>query len=171
MKTLLIPAAALMLALTGCAAKDDAAPQTTASTETPAAAAAAPAQPAASIDGKKEVAYRCGAKNNDPLRVMYGFQGDNVVAAQVMYKEQASPILYRDASQQDSNVFTAPQSGITWIADSATAATVDKVNGNMLTQAGTETVNGKQMEVSQIVTKYCKLDKKETVKLNQPAKK
>ena len=57
------------------------------------------------------------------------------------------------------------------IADKATAATVDKVGGNMLTQPGKEVVNGKEMMVDQIVVKYCKLDKKETAKLNQAVKK
>lgn len=170
MKTLLIPAAALMLALTGCAAKGDATPQTTASTEAPASTAATPAQPVTSIDGKKEVAYRCGAKANETVRVMYGFQGNEVVAAQVLYKQQASPVLYRDRSQQDSNSFTS-ESGIRWVADKATAATVDKVGGNMLSQPGKEVVNGQETMVDQIVVKYCKLDKKETAKLNQAVKK
>ena len=170
MKTLLIPAAALMLALSGCAAKGDAAPQAAASAEAPAAAAASSAQAATSIDGKKEVAYRCGAKANEAVRVMYGFQGDDVVAAQVLYKQQASPVLYRDRSQQDSNSFTS-ESGIRWVADKATAATVDKVGGNMLTQPGKEVVNGQETMVDQIVVKYCKLDKKETAKLNQAVKK
>ena len=96
--------------------------------------------------------------------------GDDVVAAQVLYKQQASPVLYRDRSQQDSNSFTS-ESGIRWVADKATAATVDKVGGNMLSQPGKEVVNGQETMVDQIVVKYCKLDKKETAKLNQAVKK
>ena len=116
------------------------------------------------------MAYRCGAKANEAVRVMYDFQGDDVVAAQVLYKQQASPVLYRDRSQQDSNSFTS-ESGIRWVADKATAATVDKVGGNMLSQPGKEVVNGQETMVDQIVVKYCKLDKKETAKLNQAVKK
>lgn len=165
MNKIMISTTVLMLALTGCAAQSSATPKTEASTAT-ASEAATPAAPVTSIDAKKEVAYLCGAKNNDPLRVMYGFQGDHVVAAQVLYKEQASPVLYRDNTSQDLNVFTS-DSGITWTAALANATNVDKVDGNMLTQPGKEVVNGKETIVTQIVTKYCKLDKKGTAKLQQ----
>ena len=41
----------------------------------------------------------------------------------------------------------------------------------MLSQPGKEVVNGQETMVDQIVVKYCKLDKKETAKLNQAVKK
>lgn len=120
-----------------------------------------------SIDGKKEVAYKCGNKN--PLHVMYGFKNGEVVIAQVKYLNKLSPGLFRVTGNQDSNMFTG--NGITWVAEKANAANVDKVNGNMLTQEGIETVNGKQHQVSQIVARSCVLDKAATAKLNKQAKK
>lgn len=120
-----------------------------------------------SIDGKKEVAYKCSNKN--PLYVMYGFKNGEVVIAQVKYLNKLSPGLFRVTGNQDSNMFTG--NGITWVAEKANAANVDKVNGNMLTQEGIETVNGKQHQVSQIVARSCVLDKAATAKLNKQAKK
>lgn len=110
-----------------------------------------------SIDGRKEVAYRCGDKGQQPISVMYGFKGNEVVAAQVKIGNHISPGLFRVVGNNDSNMFTGQ--GVTWVADKATAQNVDKVNGNMLTQETIQTVNGKPEQVSQILVKYCALDK------------
>ena len=143
------------------------APAPQAAAQQPAPQAQAPQTVAVdSIDGKKEVAYKCG---KNPLNVMYGFKNGEVVIAQVKYQNKLSPGLFRVTGNQDANVFTA--NGITWAAEKATAANVDKVNGNMLTQEAVETVNGKQQQVSQIVTRMCVLDKAATAKLNKTAKK
>ena len=181
----LIPATLLLALLTGCSTfgkKAEAETQQPAAAEAPAAApasapaAAAPAAPQPktrtidSIDGKKEVAYKCGDKGQNPLTVMYGLQGKDVVVAQVKYQDKLSPNLFLlEEGSDDQNVFTA--NGITWVAAKANAANVDKVDGNMLTQEGVTTVNGEQKQVSQIVTKYCKLDKAGTAKLAKAAKK
>ena len=175
----LIPATLLLALLTGCSTfgkKAEAETQQPAAAEASAPAAAAPAAPQPktravdSIDGKKEVAYKCGDKGQNPLTVMYGLQGKDVVVAQVKYQDKLSPNLFLlEEGSDDQNVFTA--NGITWVAAKANAANVDKVDGNMLTQEGVTTVNGEQKQVSQIVTKYCKLDKAGTAKLAKAAKK
>lgn len=116
-----------------------------------------------SIDGTKEVAYKCGTNGRNPLTVMYGFKDGEVVVAQVKYQNKISPGLFRVIDNNDMNVFTGEN--VTWAADKANAANVDKVNGNMLTQEVMQTVNGKQMQVSQIVTRMCMLDKTTTAKL------
>ncbi|MBF0803476.1 MULTISPECIES: hypothetical protein [unclassified Neisseria] len=120
-----------------------------------------------SIDGKKEVAYKCGNKGQNPLNVMYGFKNGEVVVAQVKYQNRLSPGLMRVVGNDDQNIFAG--GGITWAAGKATAANVDKVDGNMLTQEAVETVNGRQQQVSQIVTRSCLLDKAGTAKLNKAA--
>lgn len=174
----IVPAAILLAALTGCSTfggdKTAAKPAPAPAASTPAASAPAAAQqtPATvqvdSIDGKKEVAYKCGDKGQNPLTVMYGFKDNQVVVAQVKYQEKLSPGLFRVIGDNDQNSFTA--NGITWSANKATPANVDKVDGNMLTQQAIETVNGQQQQVSQIVTRYCKLDKATTAKLAKAAK-
>ena len=173
---LIIPALALSALLTGCGSmggsKAKAAPA--ASAATPAAQApAAQQEPATvqvdSIDGRKEVAYKCGDKGQNPLTVMYGFKGGDVVVAQVKYQDKLSPGLFRVIGDNEQNSFTAQ--GITWTAAKATPATVDKVDGGTLTQQAVEVVNGQQMPVSQIVTQACKLDKTATARLANAAKK
>lgn len=171
----IVPAAILLAALTGCSTfggdKTQAQPTSTPAASAPAAATAqqAPATVQVdSIDGKKEVAYKCGDKGQNPLTVMYGFKDNQVVVAQVKYQEKLSPGLYRVIGDNDQNTFTA--NGITWSANKSTPANVDKVDGNMLTQQAVETVNGQQQQVSQIVTRYCKLDKAATAKLAKAAK-
>lgn len=123
-----------------------------------------------SLDSTKEVAYKCGpAKAKQPLTVMYGIKGKEVVAAQVKYQNKLSPHLFRAVGNDDKNIFAG--NGITWTADKANASNVDKVNGGILTQEAIETVNGKQQQVSQIVTRFCVIDKAATAKLNKKAKK
>lgn len=174
----LVPAALLMATLSACSAfgkkeepKAEPAPAPAASAPAP----QAPAQPKTvtvdSIDGKKEVAYKCGDKGQNKLNVMYGFKGNDVVVAQVKYQGKLSPNLMRVVDDNDSNSFFG--NGIRWTAGKADASNVDQVDGNMLTQEAVETVNGQQTPVSQIVTKSCVLDKSASGKLNQaeaPAK-
>ncbi len=171
----IVPAALLMAALTGCSTFGG--DKAKAETAAPAAQAAAPAAaeqqaPATvqvdSIDGRKEVAYKCGDKGQNPLTVMYGFKDNQVVVAQVKYQEKLSPGLFRVIADNDQNAFTA--NGITWSTEKATPANVDKVNGKALTQQAVETVNGQQQLVSQVVTQSCKLDKAATAKLAKAAK-
>ncbi|WP_107879553.1 Sec-independent protein translocase family protein [Neisseria animaloris] len=174
----IVPAVVLMTALTACGSfsfgKKDKPKEQPAPVPAPAVQPQAAPQRQApetvrvdSIDAKKEVAYKCGNKGQNPLTVMYGFKGGEVVVAQVKYQNKLSPGLFRVIGNNDGNVFTA--NGITWSTGKADAANVDKVDGNMLTQEGVETVNGKPTQVSQIVTKYCVLDKAATAKLNKPA--
>lgn len=167
MKNILLPAAVLMLVLTGCAAKADKAPATKAAPTQP-QAQTQPAQPEVRIDTRKEVAYLCGGKAQNKLNVMYGLQGDDVVAAQVKYRNIISPVLFRNAAVTDNNTFTS-DSGIVWSAAKATGATVDKVNGLRLLQPAKQVVNGKETIVSQVVTGNCKLDKKATAALAKAA--
>lgn len=125
-----------------------------------------------SIDGRVEVAYTCDSPNGkQKARVMYGVKDGTLVVAQTLVNNQPSPGLYRvlnDVNGDSQNSYFGE--GITWTTDKATPANVTKVNGNMLTQAGTTTVNGKQMSVDNILLKSCVLDKAATAKLNKGKK-
>lgn len=171
---LIVPAVLAAVALTACSSGSKAKPETKAAptaqqqTQAQAQQAQAQAQQAQapvpntlkvdSIDGTKEVHYKCGKDGKEPLSVMYGFKGNEVVAAQVKYKGQLTENLFRITdSSKDVNAFWG--GNVAWVAEAATAANVDKVDGNMLTIRGTTEVNGKQEVVDQIVTRFCALDK------------
>lgn len=106
------------------------------------------------IDSTKEVHYRCGQNGQDPLSVMYGFKGNEPVVAQVKYKNELTPNLFRVVgSSDDINAFWG--GNVAWVAGRANLGNIDKVDGNMLTVRGKTTVNGKEEVVDQIVAKYC----------------
>lgn len=133
----------------------------------PAPAAQAPAQnqpfvpqtmKVDSIDSTKEVHYRCGQDNKDPLSVMYGFKGSEPVVAQVKYRNELTPNLFRViGSSDDINAYWGEN--VAWMAGRADINNIDKVDGNMLTVRGQTTVNGKTETVDQIVTRYCTVAK------------
>ena len=164
---LIVPAVLAAVALTACSSGSKAKPETKAAptvqqqTQAQAQQAQAPVPNTLkvdSIDGTKEVHYKCGKDGKEPLSVMYGFKGNEVVAAQVKYKGQLTENLFRITdSSKDVNAFWG--GNVAWVAEAATAANVDKVDGNMLTIRGTTEVNGKQEVVDQIVTRFCALDK------------
>lgn len=118
-----------------------------------------------SIDSKKEVAYKCGPKGQDKLSVMYGVKDNQLVVAQVKYKNELTPNLFRVVGVNDQNVFW--HDGIAWFSGKATPANVTKVNGSMLTLRLPTQVNGKTELVDRIVTKGCVLDKAATARLNK----
>lgn len=174
---LIAPALLAAFALSACGTmdklkkkKDEPAPAAQASAPAPQQAPAAPPTVKVdSIDSSKEVAYKCGQHGKEQLNVMYGIKGGEVVVAQVKFKNQLTPNLFRVTGTNDQNVFWGE--GITWVAGQANAANVDKVDGNMLFVRGETTVNGNQEVVDQIAAKYCVLDKAATAKLNKPAAK
>ncbi|WP_165007402.1 hypothetical protein [Neisseria yangbaofengii] len=118
-----------------------------------------------SIDATKEVAYKCGAKGGEKLTVMYGVKNNQLVAAQVRFKNELTPNLFRVVGANDQNIFWGEN--VAWFAEKATPADVDKVDGNMLTIRGTTQVNGKTEVVDQIVTRGCLLDKTATARLKK----
>ncbi|HFC8455201.1 MAG: hypothetical protein E7J15_02795 [Neisseria sp.] len=162
---LIVPAVLAAVALTACSSGSKAKPEVKAAPTAQQQAQAQQAQAPVpntlkvdSIDGTKEVHYKCGKDGKEPLSVMYGFKGNEVVAAQVKYKGQVTENLFRITdSSKDVNAFWG--GNVAWIAEAATAANVDKVDGNMLTIRGTTEVNGKQEVVDQIATRFCALDK------------
>lgn len=164
MKKVLVPAVLLMLALSGCASKFH--HKTPAAQSTTTVATTTNVQ----LDGRKEVSYLCGtgnAKNN--LRVMYGLQGQNVVAAQVNYQDKLSPVMIRDARDVNYNTFVSPE-GITWKTAVATSDTVDKVGALGLLQPSKQIVNGQERIVPQIVTQNCVVDNGAVAVAAAPAK-
>ncbi|MRN37337.1 hypothetical protein CRG49_007865 [Neisseria sp. N95_16] len=118
-----------------------------------------------SIDSTKEVAYKCGPKGEEKLTVMYGVKNNQLVAAQVRFKNELTPNLFRVVGANDQNIFWGEN--VAWFAEKATPANVDKVDGNMLTIRGTTQVNGKTEVVDQIVTRGCSLDKTATARLKK----
>ena len=93
---------------------------------------------------------------------MYGFKGNEPVVAQVKYKNELTPNLFRVVgSSDDVNAFWGEN--VAWVAGRANLGNIDKVDGNMLTVRGKTTVNGKEEVVDQIVAKYCSV-------ANAPAK-
>ena len=123
-----------------------------------------------SIDSRVEVAYTCDSRSGgkQKMSVMYGIKDGTLVVAQTLVNREPSPGLYRvlnDANGETQNSYFGE--GITWITDKATPSNVTQVNGSMLTQADTTTVNGKQMQVDNILFKSCVLDKAATAKLNK----
>lgn len=155
MKKVLVPAVMLMLALTGCASKHHhKAPVAQSTTTTTTTASTDNVQ----IDARKEVSYLCGTGNaKNSLRVMYGLQGQNVVAAQVNYQGKLSPVMIRDARDVNYNTFVSPE-GITWKTALATSDTVDTVGALGLVQPSKQVVNGQERIVPQIVTQNCVVD-------------
>ena len=118
------------------------------------------------IDSTKEVHYRCGQNGQDPLSVMYGFKGNEPVVAQVKYKNELTPNLFRVVgSSDDINAFWG--GNVAWVAGRANLGNIDKVDGNMLTIRQQTVVNGQNQVVDNIITKSCVLDQTATAQLNK----
>ena len=96
---LIVPAVLIATALSACGSSGSKSKPETAPTPTAQQSAPAPETPKTmevnNIERTKEVAYKCGPNGTDPLNVMYGFQGDEPVIAQVKYQGQLTPGLSR----------------------------------------------------------------------------
>lgn len=141
-----LPAVAIMAVLTGCAAQGNSPSADKGNGDAPKEVA---------VETTKDVTYACGQQGDQKVAVKYGFKGQEAVAAVVTYQDQTTPVLLRDPKQQEGNVFQG--NGITWSSGSANIDNIASVDGNMLMQEGTIEDGGKQVPVSNIITKYCKV--------------
>lgn len=106
---------------------------------------------------QKTVEYRCGASGEQPLSVQYTFQGKEPLGAKVVYQNQAVDLTRATTSNADMVGNTFRGNGYTWTTDKFDFDNVGTVNGNMLTRDASQTVNGQNTAVSNILVKDCRV--------------
>lgn len=156
-------AAGLLLTLTACAGT--AAPKSPGQTTPLAAVEPVPETnvprievvQVGSIDSSVEVKYRCASPGGSQnISAMYGIKDGTIVAAQLKINEQVSPGLWRvtnDANGDTQNSFYG--SGLTWITEKATPATVRRTVPKQLLQAQSLDANGAPTGTQDILLKDC----------------
>lgn len=106
---------------------------------------------------QKNVEYTCGTDGQQALSVQYTFQGNEPMAAKVVYKDQAIDLNRETSGKSDLVGNTFRGNGYTWTTQKFSLENVGSANGDMLTQDGTQTVNGNKVAVSNILAKQCKV--------------
>lgn len=105
---------------------------------------------------QQTVEYGCGPGANQQLTVQYTFQGDEPLAAKVIYQNQAVDLTRATTSNADMVGNTFRGNGYTWTTEKFTRENAGQVNGNMLTQETQQVVNGKTSSVGNVLVKDCK---------------
>ncbi|HEY9281226.1 MAG TPA: hypothetical protein VIP51_14225 [Eoetvoesiella sp.] len=106
---------------------------------------------------QKTVEYSCGTDGQQALSVQYTFQGSEAMAAKVVMDNKAIDLNRETSNKSDIVGNTFRGNGYTWTTEKFTLENVGSVNGDMLTQDGTQTVNGNRVAVSNILAKQCKV--------------
>lgn len=158
----------LLLALTACAGTD------ASKSPSQTAVAATAAEPIAAtnalrievirviaIDSSVEVKYRCDSPGGSQnVSALYGIKDGTIVAAELRINEQLSPSLWRvtnDANGETQNSFydSGYDTGLTWITERITPATVRRAAGKQLLQAKALDANGTPIGTQEILLKDC----------------
>ncbi len=105
---------------------------------------------------QQTVEYNCGQGSSQPLSVQYTFQGDEALAAKVIYNNQAVDLIRATSSNVDMVGNTFRGNGHTWATDKFTRADAGTVDGKMLTQEVQQDVNGQTSIVSNVIVKDCR---------------
>jgi membrane-bound inhibitor of C-type lysozyme len=105
---------------------------------------------------QKTVEYGCGPGANQPLTVQYTFQGEEALAAKVIYQNQTVDLTRATTSNADMVGNTFRGSGYTWTTEKFTRENAGQVNGNMLTQDAQQTATGTASSVGNVLVKDCK---------------
>lgn len=105
---------------------------------------------------QQTVEYNCGEDNAQALSVQYTFQGEDALAAKVIYNNQAVDLI-RATNNVDMVGNTFRGNGYTWTTDKFTRVDVGTVDGKMLTQEVQQVVNGQTSIVSNVVVRDCKV--------------
>lgn len=83
---------------------------------------------------QKSVDYRCGPGGQDILTVQYTFQGEEALAAKVIYQNQVVDLPRVTLSNADMLGNTFRGNGFTWTTQQFDYDTVASARGNMLTR-------------------------------------
>ncbi|MBR7059189.1 MAG: hypothetical protein IKI22_01100 [Neisseriaceae bacterium] len=105
---------------------------------------------------EKTVNYACVA-NGERIKVaaVYQIKDDDVVSAKLSANGVDYPVLKRNFDDKDSNSFADDK--YIWVSELASAQEVEKTHGNMLTEKEKTVVNGENVDVDNIIFKYCEL--------------
>ena len=106
---------------------------------------------------QQTVEYNCGQGSTQPLSVLYTFQGDEPLAAKVIYNNQAIDLTRATTSNADMVGNTFRGNGYTWTTDKFTRDNVAAVNGKMLTQDPQPGTASQASTVSNVLIKDCRV--------------
>lgn len=106
---------------------------------------------------QQTVEYNCGQGSTQPLSVLYTFQGDEPLAAKVVYNNQAVDLTRATTSNVDMVGNTFRGNGYTWTTEKFVRGDVGTVNGKMLTQETQQVVSGQTSTVSNVLVKDCRV--------------
>jgi len=106
---------------------------------------------------QQTVEYTCGQGNTQPVSVQYTFQGEEPLAAKVVYANQAMELTRATTSNSDMVGNTFRGNGYTWTTDKFTREDVGSVNGKMLTQDAQQRAGVPGATVGNVLVKDCKV--------------
>ncbi|AHG64965.1 ACP-like domain-containing protein [Advenella mimigardefordensis] len=106
---------------------------------------------------QQTVEYTCGQGNTQPVSVQYTFQGEEPLAAKVVYANQAMELTRATTSNSDMVGNTFRGNGYTWTTDKFTREDVSSVNGKMLTQDAQQRAGVPGSTVGNVLVKDCKV--------------
>jgi membrane-bound inhibitor of C-type lysozyme len=120
------------------------------------AACSTPKQHAQELS-QQTIEYNCGQGSTQPLSVQYTFQGDDALAAKVIYNNQAMDLTRATTSNVDMVGNTFRGNGYTWTTEKFTRGDAGMVNGKMLTQETQQVVSGQNSTISNIIVQDCRV--------------
>ena len=106
---------------------------------------------------QQTVEYTCGQGNTQPLSVQYTFQGEEPLAAKVVYANQAVELTRATTNNADMVGNTFRGNGYTWTTDKFTREDVGSVDGKMLTQDAQQGRVSQASNVGNVLVKDCKV--------------
>ncbi|UYO93271.1 hypothetical protein [Pollutimonas sp. M17] len=105
---------------------------------------------------QKTVEYGCGPGSNQALSVQYTFQGEEALAAKVIYQNQAVDLTRATTSNADMVGNTFRGNGYTWTTDKFTRENAGEAEGRMLTQDAQQTLGSTTSSVGNVLVKDCR---------------
>lgn len=159
---------ALVLGLSACAAQtetDRLPPETEVTAQAAQTPPPAPQPVRIHIEKTVEIAYRCAQPKDGTLRVLYGIGTNSVLAAQIAYGQNITPILWREGTRANENAFYGD--GLRWTTQLGGAAQLAQLEGDTLMQIFFNAQG--QIEKENILAQNCRVDRRNTEKLAKQA--
>lgn len=106
---------------------------------------------------QQTVEYNCGQDSTQPVSVQYTFQGNDALAAKVIYNNQAVDLTRATTSNVDMVGNTFRGNGYTWTTEKFTSEDAGSADGKMLTQETQQVTNGQTSTASNVLVKDCRV--------------
>ncbi|MBK1665919.1 hypothetical protein CKO38_15360 [Rhodospirillum rubrum] len=101
------------------------------------------------------VQYSCGTRDEQDLTVLYSFEGERPVAANVAFEDRTLALKREDTAANDPLSVSFAGDGYRWSIEALSPQSVPRAGGGVLSRNDRAVIDGVERSITLILAKHC----------------